>query len=216
MSIDYSSLWLLALTIMAFSIKPGPGMLAVASRAIGDKGLVSVTAFMAGNNLAKLIFLAFIALGYHYISDHALFIIILAKSLAAIYLMHLGIKGLFKTPEVSLERVTPNSKKLAEDFMAGFVITITNPYDIVVFAGIIPTIIPIEAIDFGHYWLLFFVMLLADIPVVLSYVLPLRFGRKFLPNDKLPLLDKGANIALIIVGLIIGFSALLSADIANL
>lgn len=214
--IDYSALWLLALTIMAFSIKPGPGMLAVASRAVGEKGLLSVTAFMVGNNLAKLIFLGFIAFGYHYINDQALFVIILAKSLAAVYLISLGIKGFFKSADISFKQAKPSKNKLVKDFMAGFVITITNPYDIVVFAGIIPTIIPIDGIDFPHFWILFLVILFADIPIVLSYVLPLRYGRQLIPDHKLHWLDKGANISLVAVGLIIGFSALFSSDIAGL
>lgn len=216
-NMDFDALLFLALTMMAFSIKPGPGMLAVASRALSDRGMLAVAAFMAGNNLAKLIFLLIVVLGYSAIDDYKLSVIILAKALAAVYLVYLGVKG-FNT-QVQTEygqdeiKSASRTKSLLEDFSVGFFITITNPYDIIFFAGMVPTIISIELIGFVEYWVIFFVMLVADLPVVLSYTLPLRFGRNFFKGDKMRYFDYGANAILILAGLIIGYSALMSGQI---
>lgn len=214
---NYEALWLLALTMMAFSIKPGPGMMAVASRALSERGMLGVAAFMAGNNVAKLIFLLLVVFGYTVINDHSLFVIILAKALASVYLIYIGIQGFSKLDQFELSREkaenTAKSKGYLDDFMVGLVITITNPYDIIFFAGIVPTIIPIEMIGVAEYWIIFLTMLVADIPVVLSYTLPLRFGKKFFAGANTRYFEIAANAILIIAGLIIGFSALLSGNL---
>ncbi|MAS87886.1 MAG: hypothetical protein CMH30_07950 [Micavibrio sp.] len=213
---NYDALLLLALTMMAFSIKPGPGMLAVASRAMSERGMLSVAAFMVGNNLAKLVFLLLVVLGLGAMDDIRLFVVILAKSFAAVYLVYLGIQGLLKEQfriEDKADEVKAINNSLWQDFSIGFVITITNPYDIIFFAGIIPTIIPIEQIGVIEYWVIFLTMLAADIPVVLSYTLPLRYGKKFFAARKMPFINHVANVVLIIAGLIIGFSALLSGQV---
>jgi threonine/homoserine/homoserine lactone efflux protein len=213
---NYDALLLLALTMMAFSIKPGPGMLAVASRAMSERGMWSVAAFMVGNNLAKLVFLLLVVLGFGAMNDIRLFVVILAKSFAAVYLIYLGIQGFLKEQykiEEQAETVTPPHNSLWQDLSIGFVITITNPYDIIFFAGIIPTIIPIEQIGFVEYWVIFLTMLAADIAVVLSYTLPLRYGKKFFAARKIPFINHAANIVLVVAGLIIGLSAIFSGQI---
>lgn len=79
--------------VALLAAKPGPGMLTVASKAISE-GLESVLFFMAGTNLVKILFFCLVVFGYQFIPDDIVFISIMLKSAASVYLIWLGIKGL--------------------------------------------------------------------------------------------------------------------------
>ncbi len=202
-------------TMMAgFSFKPGPGMLAFASRAISSNGMKAVAAFMLGNAPVKAFFLFLVILGYHTLGDIQLFAMILIKSMAAVYIIWIGIKGLQKDMEKLADNISAKKENsLKDDFIAGFLITVTNPFDIIIFASVLPTLVNLNTIGFGDFWAIYIALMVAYLGVVLSYTIPLSLSRKFLSEQKLIWLNRISNCAMILIGIIIGFSALFSSSL---
>lgn len=89
----------LSIAVFALALKPGPGMMMVMSRTISG-GMSACFTFMLGFLLITFIYLWIVLLGLHMVDLDVLCLSILIKSLAAVYLIHLGVKGIMY-PEVS-------------------------------------------------------------------------------------------------------------------
>ena len=83
----------LAMAVFALAIKPGAGMMTVMSRSL-SQGLGACLTFILGICIVSIFFLLIVVFGFKYISVDMVFISILVKSIAAVYLIWLGIKGL--------------------------------------------------------------------------------------------------------------------------
>jgi threonine/homoserine/homoserine lactone efflux protein len=221
---EIQAFFALAIGVAVLAAKPGPGMLAVASRALGQ-GMRPVLAFVTGTNLVKIIFFTIVVLGFTVVEDYLLFVSILVKALAAVYLIWLGIKGLqgteviedFASLEHEIEEGGANEEQkeisLLENFTAGFMLTLSNPFDILFFAGILPTIVDVSEIGIAEYILSAVVIVVSDLIVAFSYAIPLSLSRFLFSKDMLLRLNNLSNVAIIIVGLIVGLSAIPANDL---
>ncbi len=223
---DIQAFFALAIGVMLLAVKPGPGMLAVASRALGQ-GMPSVIAFVTGTNLVKVLFFTIVVLGFTVVEDHLLFVSILVKSLAAVYLIWLGIKGLqaseviddFATLEAEVEGDQKPSEQSAEgatlfeNFSAGFMLTLSNPFDILFFAGILPTIVDVSDVGAAQYILAAVIIVVSDLIVAFSYAIPLALSRFLFSKKALASMNTWSSVAIIVVGLIVGFSAIPASDV---
>jgi len=203
---------------LALAMKPGPGMLAMASYAMGQ-GAKPVFIFTVGMNLVKLIFLALVVYGFKIAEEHLLLAGIMIKALAAVYLVFLGVKGLgvsFK--DVDTDNLPkPDAKLLTgwDFFISGFLVTISNPLDILFFAGVLPTIVDVTTVTMMDYIMFGIVIFVVETGVAMSYAVPLSMSRKFLKPSLLDRINIGTSIALILAGLIIGYSALNAQDLLH-
>lgn len=207
----FESLMTLFFGIALLAAKPGPGMMTVAAKAMGE-GIGSVIAFMVGTNLVKIIFFTLVVFGYRLLPDSALALAIVLKVATAAYLIWLGVQGLRKLdPDARADQAIVAKHGFSRNFMAGFMLTISNPFDILFFAGVLPAIFkPQTAITFMDYTLCAVTIVLADALVALSYAIPIALSRRFMPRGWMRNLNIVASGGLIVVGLIIGGSALSS------
>ena len=193
--------------IAVLAAKPGPGMATVAAKAMSE-GLPSVISFMVGTNLVKIIFFAAVVLGYGFIPEKAVFISIVLKTIAAAYLIWLGVQGLQKPdPNATPNEEVVRKHGFTENFIAGFMLTISNPFDILFFAGVLPAIMKMGPMDEFQFLTAAAVIVLADSLVALSYAIPIALSRKFLRRNALRKLNLAASAGLILVGLYIGITA---------
>lgn len=194
--------------VAVLAAKPGPGMMTVATKAMGE-GLPSVLSFMVGTNLVKIIFFAAVVMGYGYLPQQAVFLTIILKALTAAYLIWLGFKGLQK-PDTDAQAHDDIVRRhgFVENFTAGFMLTIANPFDILFFAGILPTIMPMGAVTFGGFAVCALIIVLADALVALSYAVPIALSRRFIGRSAVQRLNVVSSWGLILVGLYIGYKAL--------
>ncbi|MCI5060209.1 MAG: LysE family translocator [Alphaproteobacteria bacterium] len=212
---DFASITALFIGVALLAAKPGPGMLTVASKAISE-GLHSVGFFMLGTNLIKILFFTIVVFGFHILPEDIMFFSILLKSLAAVYLIWLGIRGLKKFDLALPGDINRRSKTgFWENFSAGFMLTISNPFDILFFAGILPTLFDLQTIGNFNLVIAAFVIILADLVVVAVYALPLAMTRHFFSENLLKKVNIIASIGIIVVGLIIGYSALPAKDLLS-
>lgn len=205
---DFSALLTLFCGIALLAAKPGPGMMTVATKAVGE-GIPSVLYFMVGTNLVKIIFFTLVVFGFGVIPDKALIVSVVFKTITAAYLIWMGAQGLRKLdPEAQANDEIARKHGFTENFAAGFMLTISNPFDILFFAGILPTIFPMGGIGVFDYILCCITIILADCLVALSYAVPIGLTRKFFTRGLVRRLNIVSSIGIVLVGLYIGYSAL--------
>jgi threonine/homoserine/homoserine lactone efflux protein len=209
----FDAIMTLFIGVALLAAKPGPGMMTVATKAMGE-GLPSVLSFMVGTNLVKIIFFVLVVLGYGLLPERALAVSVVLKAATAAYLIWLGAQGFRKLdPDAVANQAIVKKKGFTENFTAGFMLTISNPFDILFFAGVLPTIFKVQDVGVMDYALCAVIIVLADSLVALSYAVPIALSRRFIPRPHVRKLNIVASAGLIIVGLIIGASALPAADI---
>ena len=194
--------------VALLAVKPGPGMITVASKAIGE-GLPDAIHFMLGTSVAKLVFFSLLVFGYSFLPERDLVMTIILKVVAAFYLIWLGVRG-FKKLEAAIiaNEFALNKKGFGENFSAGFVLTISNPFDIAFFAGVLPSVLKVEQVSASDFILCAITIILVFLLVALSYAVPIALSRQFLPRGLVRKLNIVSSAGLIVVGIIIGISIL--------
>lgn len=197
-----------ALAVGALAIKPGAGMMMVMSRAI-SQGMGAVLIFTAGFCIISILFLGLVIFGYKFVEVDLVFISIFIKSLAAVYLIWLGVKGVMKAQEKYYMAET-KVETFVENLSASLVLTLSNPLTIIFYAGIIPTILNVKTISFDDFVIFSVVIILVEYAVAIAYSSPLLLFRKKIPDSFLRGLAYFSSIVIMMVGLYIGYTALRS------
>lgn len=207
---DFNALVTLFFAIALLAAKPGPGVMTVATKAMGE-GIPSVLYFMVGTNLVKILFFTLVVFGFGVIPDKALIVSVVFKTITAAYLIWMGAQGLRKLdPEAKANDEIVKKHGFTENFAAGFMLTISNPFDILFFAGILPTIFPMGGIGVFDYILCCLAIILGDCIVALSYAIPIALTRKFFTHAIVRRLNIVSSVGIVLVGLYIGYSALVT------
>lgn len=214
---DFQAFAALFLGVAVLAAKPGPGVMTVASKAVSE-GIRPVLYFMAGTNLVKILFFSFAVFGFTVAEDKLLFFSILVKSLAAVYLIWMGVQGVRRfEPVIPGRAENPDEKNSGffENFNAGFIMTMSNPLDILFFAGILPTILDLSVIRYDDIGMAAVAIVSGDASVALAYAIPLAVTRHYFSEDILKKVNVVASFAIICVGLFIGYSALPAMDLLS-
>lgn len=200
----------LALAIALLTLKPGPGMLAIISRSLTD-GFPSGFALALGIVTIQVVFFTIAALGFAMIEQHMLFISILLKSLGAAYLIYLGVKGLLNA-ESGLWKGPQNGGRtlsLPENYMAGTAITLGNPFVILFYAAIIPSIMDLQMLQWHDLVVAAAIIAGTNLSLLSLEAFMAEKAGKILKN---PVIVRRVNIGVsatfILIGLFLGLSAL--------
>jgi threonine/homoserine/homoserine lactone efflux protein len=200
-----------AIAVAALAIKPGAGMMMVMSRTV-SQGIGACLTFVLGFCIVSIIFLGLVIYGYKFVDVDLVFISIIIKSFAAVYLIWLGVKGLqnakdqFHVSNVKIESFFDN-------LTASLILTASNPLTIIFYAGILPTILNIKEVGFNDFTILSFTIIVVEYTVAIGYALPFVLFRKAIPPNFMQALTYFSSIIIILVGLYIGYSALPSKDL---
>lgn len=196
----------LAMAVFALAIKPGAGMMTVMSRSL-SQGLEACLTFILGICIVSIFFLLIVVFGFKYISVDMVFISILVKSLAAVYLIWLGIKGLQEDNSgLSIEEV--EARNFFDNLMASIVLTLSNPLAILFYAGIIPTILDVQNITGQEVFVASLVIIIVESVVALAYSAPLIYWRSKVNMQWLNRMRLFSSYVIIVVGLYIGYTAI--------
>lgn len=201
----------LATAVFALAIKPGAGMMMVMSRSISH-GLIGCFAFLIGFNLALLGYLSLVLGGLNLVDVDLLFISILIKSLAAVYLIWVGVKGL-QTNGQAMTLEEEETQTFVDNVTSAFMLTLSNPLVILFYAGILPTILGTTQISWDNAMIIASIVVGVETLVVLAYCLPLIFLRKKMPQNVMEHIRVFSSLVLIIVGLYIGYTAIPAKDL---
>ena len=124
---------------------PGPAIVSVVSCAIG-RGLRHALASVGGLILGDVIYFCAAVLGMATLARSLGELFIFVKLAGAAYLIWLGVKLWRARPvtAATIEADTTEERGYARSFVAGFLVTISNPKTIGFYAGLLPTFVDLE------------------------------------------------------------------------
>ncbi|PZQ44014.1 MAG: hypothetical protein DI551_10990 [Micavibrio aeruginosavorus] len=201
------------LAILGLAMKPGPGMMAIMSRTLAQ-GMKACFVFMAGVCLVSMLFLALVMTGLKFAHDDLLFISILLKALAAVYLIYIGIKGLQHLHvNFALRERAPES--LSETFTGAVMLTLANPLVILFYGGLLPSVVDIPLADWRDGIVIGLIICFVETGVAVLYCLPVAYSRHIFTDALLRRINLISSILMILVGLVIGYSAIPAQDLLS-
>lgn len=204
----WDSILLFAAAVGALAIKPGAGMMMVMSRTL-SQGISASLAYALGFVLISILFLGLVFFGYKFVEVDLIFIAILIKSLSAVYLIWLGVKGLQELEDkYHIEKMKVES--FFDNLSASIMLTLSNPLTIVFYAGIVPTLVDVNDVDLSDFTVMAIVIAVVEFAVAIGYSLPLVWYRKRVKENFLRQLKFFSSIVIILVGLYIGYTAISS------
>lgn len=202
-----------AVAVAALAMKPGPGMAMVMSRAM-SQGFWAVIAFVLGFCLVSILFLGLVVFGFKYVDVDLVFISILVKTMAAVFLIWLGIKGLQNVNETfQVQKI--DVEKLFDNFSASIMLTLSNPLTIVFYAGMLPTIMNVKEVSWNDFAILAFTICVVEYVVAITYSSPFLLFRKKIPQSFMRGLSYFSSIVIILVGFFIIYTTLPSKDLTS-
>lgn len=204
----------LSIAVLALAIKPGPGMMMVMSRTISG-GMPACFTFILGFLIITLVYLVIVLAGFQFIDLDIIFISILIKTIAAVYLIQMGVKGVMY-PEVSYGVTEAKGHSFYDNLTASMMLTASNPLVLVFYAGILPTIIDIDAMQLNDMALIVFIVLAIEGILPVIYCAPFAIFRKKLSTEFLKGLRIFSSAVIILIGLYIGYAALPSKDLTSI
>lgn len=213
-SMDLQAATTLFFAVLALAIKPGPGMMAIMSRTLAQ-GMPACLAFMAGVCAVLLFFLGIVFAGLQFAHDDLLFISIFLKATTAVYLIYLGVKGL-QNPDVHFSLQAEKEEKLFDTFTAAVMLTLSNPLVIVFYGVLLPSVLDISALGFADMLMVATIIVGVETGVAVLYCLPIAYSRDFVTPRLLRHISIFSCVVLIIVGIVIGWSALPARDVLSL
>lgn len=198
----------LSIAIMLLTIKPGPGMIAIISRSLSD-GFFPAFAIALGIITIQVFYFSLAAFSFAIAENELLFISILMKSLGATYLFYIGIKG-FIHLERGLWGGKPDEQTkvtLLENYGAGLAITLANPFILLFYSGVIPTILNLDDLKIHDVIIGALVIAITNLSLLsIECALADRF-RYYLKNLKVvKAINIGTSTAFIFIGLFLVFS----------
>lgn len=203
----------LAIAVLGLALKPGPGMMMVMSRTMAQ-GMGACFTFLIGFLLITFLYLVLVFVGFQTLNMDMVFITILIKSLAAIYLIYIGVKGL-QSPDVAYGKEEAEGHSFFDNLSASIMLTVSNPLVIVFYAGILPSLLDISTMSFNDMAIIVLVVLAIEGLLPILYCLPFALFRTKIPMSFLKGMRIFSSVIVILIGLYIGYTAVPAQDIMS-
>jgi len=203
----------LVIAVLGLALKPGPGMMMVMSRTMSG-GMKACFTFLIGFLVVTFLYLALVFIGFQMTNIDMTFIMILIKSLAAVYLIYIGLKGL-QNPNVEYIKDLGEGNSFFDNLTASIMMTLSNPLVIVFYAGILPTLIDVSDITLNDMVIITTIVLFIEGIVPVIYCAPLALYRKKIPLEFLKGLRIFSSIVIILIGIYIGYTAIGARDVLS-
>lgn len=210
---DLQAAFTVFMAVLALAMKPGPGMMAIMSRTL-SQGMKACFVFMAGFCIVCMVYLSLVLAGLKFAHDDLLFISILLKALAAVYLIYIGLKGL-QNLDVDLTLREHKQESLFETFTGAIMLTIANPLVILFYGGLMPTVVDIPTLTLADGIIIGAIICFVETSVAVAYCLPVALSRSAFSGKMMRNINFAASIIMILVGLVIGYSAMPAKDLLS-
>jgi threonine/homoserine/homoserine lactone efflux protein len=192
----HSYLIYFALYAVAVAI-PGPGILAIVGRALGNGFRATIPAVL-GNTLGDLILMSLSAFGLAVVARQMGSLFLVVKLAGAAYLVWLGYR--YWTAPVADLQVAPS--RAHQGFIAQLMLTLGNPKGLVFFLALMPSVIDLNRLNGTGYVQLCTVTLILIPAIELAYAALASQVRVFLAGvTARRRLNKGAAAVMIGAGI---------------
>ncbi len=171
---------------------PGPGMTAIVARALGSG--FRPTFFMGlGLILGDLCYLTAVVLGLSYVAQTFVTPFLVIKYAGAVYLGYIAYK-LWTAGLLPQEVQARKGGGLGASFLSGLFVTLGNPKTMLFYVALVPTLIPLEAIEPADYAALAGITFVVLIAVLIPYIVLAARARTLLKQPSaLKLLNRVAG-----------------------
>lgn len=141
------SIFFLSIAIILLTVKPGPGMLAIISRALND-GFLPAFMMALGIVTIQAAFFILSAFSFSLAEGQLDFLTDIMKAIGASYMFYLGFRGLNNLGKGSWKKQEAQREKaLLENYLAGAMITLSNPFVILFYAAVVPGILDLQSLS---------------------------------------------------------------------
>ena len=145
---------------------PGPGIAALVGHSLGN-GFRPALYFMAGIALGDVVYLTVAVLGLAALVHLFAGAFVVIKVVGGVYLIYLAYG--FWTSEGGLaDAPSSRAKSPINAFVAGFLVTLSNPKAIVFYLALLPTVLNLASVTFGQ-WV---VLAMLTVAVLFSAMIP--------------------------------------------
>ncbi len=215
--IDYFSALSFAGIVLLSTLKPGPGFVAVISRALSD-GWQQGAAMAFGNASVHVLYFVLVCLTFGFASEWVTFLTFLLKAIGAVFMIYLGIKEFIKgDAPLVVSSPTQHMHALMQNYTAGAAVCAANPLVIFLYAALVPTFVHVEALDTGEIALFSILVLAMNGGGLTAVSLVADNVRSFFADSgNLRHIRIMVGVAFIIIGLAIGLSAMPFIDWTNI
>lgn len=182
---------------------PGPGILSVVSCAIAH-GFESALAMIAGLVLGDLIYFTFAIGGLAALARSMGEFFYVVKLIGGVYLIWLGVKlwQQSRRERAQVDAAPRVRRGRRRSFVAGFLVTISNPKVIGFYAGLLPTFVDLGRLTLTEALTMAGVVVLTVAAIPALYAYAADRSRRFLTSSKrMKLLDRTAGTVLIASGI---------------
>ncbi len=178
---------------------PGPGVLAVVSRALGS-GFSHAMFMSFGMVAGDVIFLLLTIFGLSLIASTFSTLFVLIKIVGGIYLIYLGFK-IYLSKTSHFNTTPKKSSGYRGDFFAGLFITLGNPKVIAFYVGFLPTFVNLSSLTYKDTLLVVFLVLSTLSLILTSYAYFATKAKESIKNPKTQnILNRVAGSVMIFVG----------------
>ena len=202
MAIDVEAMIGLVIATAILGISPGPAVFATLARAI-NLGLGKTYLFIAGIVVADFVFALLALLGLATLISQYEPAFIALKIGGGLYLVYLGYKA-WRASAALRQQETASSEKGWKIFLSGFLLTASNPKDLLFFVSFLPAFVDLKRITPETLILPAALIVLTFIGTLSVYALGAYKVRELLKNEKSLLwLNRLAAVTMTLVGVAI-------------
>ncbi len=193
----------LAVATIILGLSPGPAVFATIGRAL-NLGLRSTYLFIAGIIAGDLLFSLMAMLGLAVLAQKFAVLFIALKIIGGGYLVYLGIQSWRASSKIDVSvAVKENGWKLVT---SGFLLTASNPKDLLFFVGFLPLFVDLKDGSFGEFFTASVVIVLSFLATLSFYAIAAHAVRGWFKNEKpVRILNKIAGTLMIGAGFVVIF-----------
>ncbi|MGH1403841.1 MAG: LysE family translocator [Alphaproteobacteria bacterium] len=196
-----SSLIALFIATLMLGLSPGPAMFATIGRAL-SQDLKTTYIFIFGIISGDLFFALLAMMGLAAIAAHYTLLFLIIKLIGGWYLIYLGIKNWKKAKTKTLESASKETG--GKLFISGFLLTASNPKDLIFFISFIPAFMDLENAGIIEIVSAALIIAITFLITLSIYALSANRMKVIFSNEKtMTHLNRVAGLILIGVGLLV-------------
>ena len=189
------------ITIIIFSVTPGPGVFAILAKALSE-GARPCTGLSLGMAVSDVVYLILACFGLSAIAEQWGSVFTLIRIAGAIYLIYLGWKLWRRRAEYIKGE---SSRKEFSGFMQGFLISASNPKVILFYIAFLPSFIDLSNLTMNDIVLLSILTFVGLMIGLMSVAIGSDWARKYFRSEKaMKGLNRVAGSIMISAGVYLG------------
>lgn len=203
------TIFIFAISLILLWIKPGPGQGLILTKALND-GFLAGFYIVLGIITGCLIFFLVAVLGASFLTNILDNASMFLKVIGGCYLLYIGFKGLTSIEKGQWKERTDLShkRKFIENYPLSLFITLANPFPILYFLSILPTLVPIGIFSTNDIITGVVIITLVGLVVDVSLLLLVHQAKTALSDTKfIKKLNIATSIGFLIIGLFLFYSA---------